>query len=185
MKSTIKKTIITAISILIIAFPVVSAHADSAAIDRAVKNAMSELFKNSATAKKLAPLAKGILIFPNVIKAGIVVGGQFGEGALIKKDITVGYYTTVAASYGLQLGAQAFGYAMFFMTDEALEYLDKSTGWEVGVGPNVVVINEAVARSLTTSTAQDSIYAFFFNQKGLMAGLGLQGSKITKFNPDN
>lgn len=185
MRSIKKNTIITAISILIIAFSVVSAHADSAEIDRAVTDAMSELFESSATAKKLAPLAKGILIFPNVMKAGLIVGGQYGEGALIKKDITVGYYTTVAASYGLQAGGQAFGYAMFFMTDEALEYLENSAGWEIGVGPSVVVVDEAVAGSLTTSSAKDSIYAFFFNQKGLMAGLGLQGSKITKFNPDN
>lgn len=171
-------------SIWIIAFSVASAHADSAKIDRAVTYAMSELFENSVTAKKLAPLAKGILIFPDVIKAGIIIGGQFGEGALIKNDITVGYYTTVAASYGLQAGAQTFGYAMFLMTDEALEYLIKSAGWEIGVGPSIVVVDEAVAHSLTTSTAKDSIYVFFFNQKGLMAGIGLQGSKITKFNPD-
>ena len=184
MKAIKKNTIITAVSILIIAFSVISAHADSAEIDKAVTDAMSGLFKSSATAKKLAPLAKGILIFPKVVKAGMIVGGQFGEGALIKNDITVGYYTTVAASYGLQAGVQEFGYAMFFMTDEALEYLDESDGWEIGVGPSIVVVDEAVANSLTTSTAKDSIYAFFFNQKGLMAGLGLQGSKIIKFNPD-
>lgn len=184
MRST-KNTIITAISILIVAFSVGSTHAGSAEIDKAVTDAMAKLFESSATAKELAPLAKGILIFPDVLKAGIIVGAQYGEGALIKNDITVGYYNTVAASYGLQAGAQSFGYAMYFMTDEALEYLEKSAGLEIGVGPSVVVVDEGAARSLTTSTAKDSIYAFFFSQKGLMAGLGLQGSKITKFSPDN
>jgi lipid-binding SYLF domain-containing protein len=90
----------------------------------------------------------------------------------------------VAASYGLQAGAQSFGYAMFLMTDEALSYLDKSEGWEVGVGPSVVVMDEGMAKSMTTSTAKEDIYAFIFGQKGLMAGIGLQGSKITRISPD-
>jgi lipid-binding SYLF domain-containing protein len=97
---------------------------------------------------------------------------------------TVGYYNTVAASYGLQAGAQKFGYALFFITDSALDYLKKSSGWEIGVGPSVVLVDEGLASSLTTSTAKDDIYAFFFNQEGLMAGLGLQGAKITQITPD-
>ena len=96
----------------------------------------------------------------------------------------MGYYNRVAASYGLQAGAQKFGYAMFFLTQTALDYLTKSKGWEIGVGPSVVVVDEGLARSLTTTTAKEEIYAFFFHQKGLMAGLGLQGSKITKINKD-
>jgi len=97
---------------------------------------------------------------------------------------TVGYYNTVAASYGLQIGAQTFGYALFFMTDKDLDYLKSSSGWEIGVGPSIVVVDTGVAKSLSTTTARDNVYAFFFDQKGLMAGLGLQGSKITKVNPD-
>ncbi len=84
-----------------------------------------------------------------------------------------------------QAGDQTFGYAMFLMTDEALEYLQESSGWEIGVGPSLVVVDSGKAKSLTTSTAQDDIYAFFFGQNGLMGGLGLQGSKITKIDPDN
>ncbi len=91
---------------------------------------------------------------------------------------------TLAASYGLQAGAQTSGYAMFLMNDSALDYLKKSQGWEVGVGPTVVVMDEGLAKSLTTSTAKDDIYAFIFGQKGLMAGLSLQGSKITQITPD-
>ncbi|MBW2246963.1 MAG: twin-arginine translocation pathway signal protein [Deltaproteobacteria bacterium] len=119
-----------------------------------------------------------------LIKAGVVVGGQYGVGALREENETVGYYNMVAASYGLQAGAQSFGYALFFMTDDSLEYLKKSAGWEIGVGPSVVVVDRGLARSLTTTTAKESIYAFFFDQKGLMAGLGLQGSKITRITPD-
>jgi lipid-binding SYLF domain-containing protein len=119
-----------------------------------------------------------------VVKGGLIVGGQYGVGALREGRKTFGYYKTVAASYGLQAGAQKFGYAMFFMTDSALQHLKKSSGWEVGVGPSIVLVDEGVARSLTTTTAKDDIYAFFFDQKGLMAGLGLQGSKISSITPD-
>jgi lipid-binding SYLF domain-containing protein len=86
----------------------------------------------------------------------------------------------VAGSYGLQAGLQKFGYALFLMTDAALTYLDNSAGWEVGVGPSIVVVDEGVARTLTSTTLRKDVYAFIFNQKGLMAGLGIQGSKITK-----
>jgi len=89
----------------------------------------------------------------------------------------------VAASYGLQAGAQSFGYALFFIDNEGLAYLKNSNGWEIGVGPSVVIVDEGVARSLTTTTAKSGIYAFIFQQKGLMAGIGIQGSKITKIKP--
>lgn len=153
-------------------------------IDKEVGLALEKLYAGSTAAVELSKVAKAILVFPNVIKAGLVVGGQYGEGALLAGGKTVGYYNTVAASYGLQAGAQSFGYAMFLMTEESLAYLNSSEGWEVGVGPTVVVMDEGLAKSLTTSTAKDDIYAFTFGQKGLMAGIGLQGSKITKINPD-
>ena len=111
-----------------------------------------------------------------------MVGAQYGEGALRRGGKTVGYYNTTAASYGLQAGAQVFGYAMFFMTESAMQYLEKSDGWELGSAPNVVVLDQGAAGSLSTSTAQSDMYAFFFSQKGLMAGLGLQGTKITKIS---
>ncbi len=95
----------------------------------------------------------------------------------------MGYYNMVAGSYGLQAGVQSFDYAMFFMTDSALDYLNSSAGFEVGVGPSVVVVDAGIAKSLTTTTAKDDVYAFIFGQKGLMAGLGLQGSKITRIKP--
>jgi lipid-binding SYLF domain-containing protein len=155
--------------------------ADSAAeMDRDAAAALQALYAGTPRAKELGAKAKGILVFPTIIKAGFIVGGQYGEGALRKGGKTVGYYNTVAASYGLQAGAQSFGYALFFMTDSGLKYLDKSGGWEIGTGPSVVIVDEGMARALTTTTAQDDVYAFFFSQKGLMAGLGLQGSKISR-----
>ena len=157
---------------------------DAAEIDREVKVALETLYADSDVAQDMAMEAKGILIFPDVIKAGLIVGAHYGEGALLQNGETIGYYNTVAASYGLQIGAQTFGYALFFMTDKDLNYLKSSSGWEIGVGPSIVVVDTGVAKSLSTTTARDNVYAFFFDQKGLMAGLGLQGSKITKVNPD-
>jgi len=156
--------------------------ATAAEIDRDVDSALLKLYEKTPAAKELAKVAKGILVFPDIVKGGLIIGGQYGEGALRIDGKTVGYYSSVAASYGLQAGVQSFGYALFFITDNALDYLKKSEGWEIGVGPSIVIVDEGVAKSLTTTTAKSDIYAFFFDQKGLMAGLGLQGSKITRLN---
>ena len=168
--------------------PVAAQAAKKADIDSEVKVAMAQLYESTPAAKQLSEKAKAILVFPSILKAGFIVGAQGGNGALLKGGKTVGYYNTAAASYGLQAGVQTYGYAMFFMTDDALAYLDKSDGWEVGVGPSIVIVDKesaaAFGKSMTTSTLKDDIYAFIFSQKGLMAGLGIQGSKITKINPD-
>ena len=156
--------------------------ASAAELNREAAAALQTLYDSEPAAKALGAKAKGILVFPSIIKAGFIVGGQYGEGALRKGSKTVAYYNTVAASYGLQAGAQSFGYALFFMTDSALKYLDKSGGWEIGTGPSIVVVDKGKAGALTTTTAQADVYAFFFNQQGLMGGLGLQGSKISRIN---
>ncbi|MBI3798308.1 MAG: lipid-binding SYLF domain-containing protein, partial [Deltaproteobacteria bacterium] len=142
------------------------------------------LYANTPGAKDLAMNAKGILVFPNIVKGGFIIAGQYGDGALRKKGKTVGYYRSIAASYGLQAGVQSFGYVLLFMDDESLAYLEKSDGWEIGVGPSVVVLDKGFGKSLTSTTLKKGVYAFIFSQKGLMAGLGLQGSKITKITPD-
>jgi lipid-binding SYLF domain-containing protein len=184
MKTMKTRVLLTHLAVVAILLCTTIVRAQKAAeLDRKVDEAQAKLFATSPAAKNLSKSAKGILIFPTVKKAGFVVGGQYGEGALREGGKTVGYYKTTAASFGLQAGGQKFGYAMFFMTDGALEYLKNSKGWEVGVGPSVVVVDEGVARSLTTSTAKESIYVFFFGQKGLMAGLGIQGSKINQIHP--
>ena len=159
------------------------AAASAAELDRKASAALKALYTQSAAAKALSAKAKGVLVFPDIVKGGFIVGGQIGEGVLRVGDKTNGYYRSVAASYGLQAGVQSFGYALMFMNSDALAYLDKSEGWEIGVGPSIVVVDEGTAKSLTTTTAQSGVYAFIFNQKGLMAGLGLQGAKITKITP--
>jgi lipid-binding SYLF domain-containing protein len=184
MKKMIRYLAMASIVVAVVVFGNQSLQAQKAAeLDKKVDQALAKLLADSEAARNLSKVAKGILVFPTVKKAGFMVGGQRGEGALRISGKTTGYYKTTAASFGLQAGGQKFSYAMFFMTDGALEYLKKSDGWEVGVGPSIVVVDEGAARSLTTSTAKESIYVFFFGQKGLMAGLGIQGSKISAFTP--
>jgi lipid-binding SYLF domain-containing protein len=157
---------------------------DSAAeISKDSQVALDQLYAKVDGAKALGAKATAILVFPKITKAGFVVGGKHGDGALMKGGKTVGYYSTSGGSVGLQAGVQTYGYAMFFMNDKALQQLDKADGFEVGVGPTVVVLDEGKAKDVTTTTAKDDIYAFIFGQKGLMAGLGIQGNKITKINP--
>jgi lipid-binding SYLF domain-containing protein len=154
-------------------------------ITRDSNAALQQLYASNPEARHLAKRAKGILVFPAIVKAGFLVGAQYGSGgALFKNGRTAGYYNILAGSYGLQAGVQSFSYAMFFMDNDSLNYLNRSEGWEVGVGPSIVVVDKGMAKSLTTTTAQSGVYAFIFGQKGLMAGLGLQGSKITRINPN-
>jgi len=157
--------------------------ATAAELSRDAASALQSLYAKVPAAKAIGAKANAILVFPKVTKAGLGVGGQFGEGALLKGGKAVAYYNTAGASIGLQAGAQTFGYAMFFMTDKALQALDKADGFEVGVGPSVVVMDEGMAKTATTTTMKDDIYAFIFGQQGLMAGLGIQGNKITKITP--
>jgi lipid-binding SYLF domain-containing protein len=147
------------------------------------QTALNQLYATAPLAKQLGPKAEAILVFPKVTKAGLMVGGQYGEGALLKKGTAVAYYKTTGASFGLQAGGQEYGYAMFFMNAKALAQLDAASGFEVGVGPSIVMVDEGMAKTTTTNTLKDDIYAFVFGQKGLMAGLGLQGNKIAKITP--
>jgi lipid-binding SYLF domain-containing protein len=159
------------------------AASSAAQLGSSAQSALQKLTAQVPAARALAKDAKAVLVFPKVTKAGLGVGGQYGEGALIQGGKVVGYYNTAGASFGLQAGAQTFGYALFFMNDNALAQLGKNEGFEVGVGPSVVVMDEGMAKTATTTTMKDDIYAFIFGQKGLMAGLGVQGNKITKINP--
>jgi lipid-binding SYLF domain-containing protein len=144
------------------------------------QQALKSLYAQNPTAKMLGEKAKGILVFPSIVKAGFMFGGALGNGVLVKNRKTAGFYNSVAASYGLQAGLQTFGYALFFMNEKALDYLDQSGGFEVGVGPSVVVVDEGMGKSITSTTLTQDVYAFIFDQAGLMAGIGIQGSKITR-----
>lgn len=164
--------------------PAAPAMAASAAeISRDANKALQDLYAKVPAAKSIGAKAQAVLVFPTITKAGLGIGGQYGDGALIKGGKVVGYYNTSGLSTGLQAGAQQYGYAMFFMNDGALKSLDSAKGFEVGVGPSIVVMDEGKAKTTTSTTMKDDIYAFIFSQKGLMAGLGLQGNKITKINP--
>jgi lipid-binding SYLF domain-containing protein len=156
--------------------------ASAAEIYRGAHNALQQLYAQSSSAAALGHKAKAVLVFPSIVKGGFVVGGQYGEGVLFMNGKAAGYYSTVQASYGLQAGLQKYGYAMFLMDDEAIDWVNKTNGWEVGTGPSIVIVDTGRASSITTTTLNSGIYAFFFSQKGLMAGLGLQGTKITRIN---
>jgi lipid-binding SYLF domain-containing protein len=156
--------------------------ASAAEIDRDVTRAIQDMYTQEPKSKDLVARSKGILVFPNIVKAGFMFGGQYGEGALRKKGRTVAYYNTVAASYGFQAGIQTYGYALIFMTDAALKYLDKSEGFELGSAPSIVVLDKGAAGGISTSSAQSDMYAMFFDQRGLMGGLGLQGTKVSRID---
>jgi lipid-binding SYLF domain-containing protein len=164
--------------------PAGPAHAASAReIDRDATEALNVLYRNTPDAKVLADKAVALLVFPRIVKGGFIIAGQYGDGALRQRGRSIGYYRSVAASYGLQAGVQAFGYVLFFMDDASLRYLEKSDGWELGSGPSLVVVDKGFGKALSTTTLQSGVYAFIFDQKGLMGGLGLQGSKITRISP--
>jgi lipid-binding SYLF domain-containing protein len=161
------------------------ALADSARqIDQNATEALAKLYRTTPGAKALADQAKGILIFPSIAKGGFIVAGQFGDGALREHGKTVGYYRSISASVGFQAGVQTFSYVLFFMDEASLKYLDKSEGWELGTGPSLVILDQGFGKKFSTTTLQKGVYAFIFDQKGLMAGIGLEGTKITKIHPE-
>jgi lipid-binding SYLF domain-containing protein len=160
-----------------------AAQNTAAAINGDARAALQTLYARVPAAKALGAKAVAVLVFPKITKAGLVIGGQYGEGALFRGGKTVAYYNTTGASYGLQAGVQTYGYALFLMNEKAVQSLDTAEGFEIGVGPSVVVMDEGMAKTTTTTTMKDDIYAFIFSQKGLMAGLGLQGNKITRITP--
>lgn len=151
-------------------------------LDKDSRQALQTLYQTSSVAETLSRSAKAVLVFPNIIKAGLVFGGSYGEGVLMKGSQVIDYYNSVTGSWGLQIGAQSYGYAVFLMTDDAVSYLEKTQGWEIGVGPTVVVVDEGVAKNLSTSSLKDDAYAFIFSQQGLMAGVSIEGTKISKIN---
>ncbi|MCU0934567.1 MAG: lipid-binding SYLF domain-containing protein [Gammaproteobacteria bacterium] len=183
-RTLMARTWMTMAAAVFLAFAPLAPAADSAAdIERESRAAMEKLYRTVPAAKLLGEKAKAVLVFPDIVKGGLLIGGQYGKGALFEGDQVKAFYSTAAVSYGLQAGVQTFGYALLLMNEAALKYLDKSEGWELGVGPTLVVVDEGVANSLTTTTARDDVYAFIFGQEGLMLGLGIQGSKITRIHP--
>jgi len=162
--------------------PRLVAAAEQSLLEQDSRAALASLYSGSPVAKALGEKARGILVFPNVVKAGFVVGGQGGDGVLLVKGKSAGFYNTAAVSVGLQAGAQSFGYVLFFMSDAVFKDFQNSKNFQIGVGPNIVIIDAGAAKDINTLTAKSDVYAMIFDQKGLMAGVGIQGSKITKIN---
>lgn len=149
-------------------------------LDRDANQALQTLYRTNPTAEAISHKARAILIFPNIVKAGLVFGGAYGEGELQQGSKVDGYYNSVTASWGFQAGAQSYGYVVFLMTKKAVNYVHSTHGWEIGVGPTVVVVDQGVAKNLSTSTLKDDAYAFIFSQQGLMAGISLEGTKVSR-----
>ena len=148
-------------------------------LNKDATQALQTLYKTNPLAETISKKAKAVLVFPNIIKAGLIFGGAYGEGVLMEGS-KLDYYNSVTASWGWQAGAQSYGYVVFLMSNKAVKYIRASHGWEFGVGPTVVAVNEGVAKNLSTSTLKDDAYAFIFDQQGLMASLSIEGTKISR-----
>jgi lipid-binding SYLF domain-containing protein len=164
----------------------VAAAADSVNaenLDRSADQALEHLYQTNPVARVLGEKSRAILIFPSIVKAGLVFGAGYGEGELKEGAKVDGYYNSFTGSWGLQAGAQSYGYVVFLMTKTAVDYVHETHGWEIGVGPTVVVVDQGVAKNLSTSTLKDDAYAVIFDQRGLMAGVSIEGTKISRIHP--
>jgi len=160
-----------------------AAHAASKTeIDIEVKSALKRFKKEVDAADEYLKIAKGILVFPSVFKAGFGIGGEYGEGAMLINGKTVDYYNTAAASIGFQLGAQSKTIIMIFTTNKALKKFRNSDGWEAGVDGSVALVELGAAKTFDTNTIKDPIIAFIISNKGLMYNLSLEGSKFSKLD---
>lgn len=168
--------------VLMVLIPATTMAADAREIDVSANVALEQFQKEVKGAEQFLAKANGYLVFPKVIKAGIGIGGEYGEGALRVGGKTTAYYSTAAASIGFQLGVQKKSIVIVFLTKEALSKFRKSEGWEVGVDGSVALIKVGAGVSIDTTNIKDPIVAFVFGQKGLMYNLTLEGSKYTKLD---
>jgi lipid-binding SYLF domain-containing protein len=157
--------------------------ASAAEIDASVDATMKELFYKVRGSRDLVARSAGVLVFPTIIKAGFGVGGEYGEGALIRRGRTLDYYNTISASFGFQLGAQARSVVIVFMTPEALHSFQRVDGWKVGVDGSIAIITVGAGASVDTTRIVDPVVGFIFDNKGLMYNLTLEGSKISRIHP--
>jgi lipid-binding SYLF domain-containing protein len=152
-------------------------------IDSNVNACLDRFYKQVPGAKEMTAKARGVLVMPGVIKAGLIVGGEYGQGALRVNKKTAAYYNIAAGSVGLQIGGEAKDIIIMFMTDEALRQFQASKGWEAGVDANVAVVNMGAGERVDFTKVNDPIVAFVFDVKGLMADISLKGAKFTRINP--
>ena len=181
IRRTLHNLLLVAAAILSLGAISSQANAASAEdLNRDAAQALQTLYKTNPVAESLSKSARAVLVFPKIVKAGLVFGGSYGEGVLTKGSTFAGYYNSVSASWGWQAGAESYGYVVFLMNNKAVKYLDKSKGWEIGVGPTVVVMDAGVAKNLSSTTLKDDAYAFIFDQQGLMVSLSIEGTKISR-----
>jgi lipid-binding SYLF domain-containing protein len=157
-----------------------SGRSDLTALSEAAPN---ELYTKRPATKELGEKAKAILVFPNILKAGIGIGGQGGNGTMFEGGRPVGYYNIAGASFGFQAGAQEFSQAYFFNTEEALKTFRETKGFQAGAGASAVAADFGANAALTTSTLQKPVVVATWGQAGLMAGATIEGAKITEINP--
>lgn len=161
-----------------------NSKAESASeLRRQSERALHRLYRTNAKARTLGEKAVAVLVFPEVIKAGFMVAAQRGDGVLFKNGQVAGYYNITSAGYGIQAGIQKLSYALLFMDEDSLKYLKKSDGFDIGSAPGLVMGDQGFSGSMSVASFQHGIAAFIWGQEGLMGGLGLQGTKITRYTP--
>lgn len=182
--SHIARALVTAVTLCLFvgshSGPVLAKTAEE--IDAETDQALKTLYSESTAAKELGAKARGILVFPSITKGGVIVGGEYGEGALQVDGKTQGYYSSASGSIGLQLGISSRSLVIMFMTEEALQNFTKANGWEAGVNADVTLVDVGATGSLDTTTAQSPVIAFNFGEEGLMAGVSVEGTKVTKLD---
>jgi lipid-binding SYLF domain-containing protein len=161
------------------------ARADTKAEIDAGVNAALDRLRRMPNAEPLLRVSVAQLVFPRILSGGFIVGGQYGEGALVRNGAIESYYQIRGLSVGLLAGAQSGGLAMMFMREEALAALRLNDGWQIGTGPSVVALDMGLQANATSTTLTEAVYAISFNQQGLMASLSLDGTRITPFVPGN
>ena len=176
--------IVAALAMIVVGFATPASAASKPVIDLRVDEALARFRNDVVGADEIMARSSGVLVFPRVVKAGFVFGGEYGEGALIENGRKSSYYSTASASFGWQIGGQAKTFLIFFMTEEALSNFKLSDGWEVGVDGSVTVATVGAGGSIDTTTTNKPIFAVVFNQKGLMANLTLEGTKISQIHRD-
>lgn len=176
---------VAVLSIMVIfSFATVSHAKTAKEIDASVDAAMARFKKDVKGAEEYLKIAKGVLVMPNITKAGFILAGQYGQGALRIGDKTVDYYSMVAGSIGYQIGAEQYDMVVLFTTDGALKKFCNSKGWEAGIDGDITLIEVGAEVSIGTLRSQNPIVGFVFDKKGLMVGVSIKGAKFTKIKPD-
>lgn len=173
---------LTAVAMIAVLAGCSTTEEDRITMDQAARTSLDELYRTVPAARSLGESSEATLVFPSITQAGLIIGGQFGDGVMFQDGVPVGYYQIAGGSFGLQAGAQTTSQAYFFTTPEALETFRNTAGWEVGAGLNVAVASAGTSGQINTSTLQEPVVVFVYGQSGLMAGIQVEGQKITELD---